>query len=352
MQAAPAATGSGRRRAPWVRLALLGVLLVVTLVVSIGIGSVRIPPGEVVQVLLARVGGEGAAPSDPAARIVWDIRLPRIVLGALVGMGLAVSGAAYQALFRNALAEPYIIGVSSGASIGAVLAIVFSPGWGFLGLGAIPLAAFAASLLTITVVYLLSRTPGGMAPVGLVLAGIALSVFFQAVINFFLLVMPEEVQKTILYWLAGGLSGRTWQHTWVAAPYILAGVAVVLAHARELNLLLLGDETALHLGVNVERVKVLVLGGASLAAAAAVAVTGVIGFVGLMVPHVVRLVVGPDHRVVLPASLLVGPTFLVLCDTVGRGFFSPLEVRVSIITGLLGGPFFLWLLRQKLRGRS
>ena len=277
---------------------------------------------------------------DTQETIVRDIRLPRILLGAIVGFALSTAGAIMQGFFRNPMADPSIIGVSSGAAVGAVATIAFPLVFPF-GLQA---AAFVGALLAAFGVYVIA-TENGRTPVAtLLLAGIAIQTFLGAVISYMLLQSGESLEEAIL-WLMGHLQYSSWGRIEETLPVTLLFFGILLAYARDLNVLLLGEEDAHALGIDVERTKRLLLAGSSVITAAAVAVAGVIGFVGLIVPHMMRLVVGPDHRILIPTSALAGATFLVLADTVARS--GPAEVPVGIVTAAVGAPFFLFLLRRR-----
>jgi iron complex transport system permease protein len=272
--------------------------------------------------------------------IVAQLRLPRIVLAAVVGFSLASAGAVMQGFFRNPMADPSIIGVSSGAAAGAVAFIVFplSVPFGLQGM------AFGGALAAAFLVYLIA-TEGGRTPVAtLLLAGIAIQTFLGAVISFILLQAGWQLQEAV-YWLMGHLQASTWEEVSATLPVALLAFAVLAAYARDLNVLLLGEADARSLGIEVERTKRILLGIASVITAGAVAVAGVIGFVGLIVPHVMRLLVGPDHRILLPTSALAGAVFLVLADTAART--GPAELPVGIVTAALGAPFFIYLLRRR-----
>jgi iron complex transport system permease protein len=283
---------------------------------------------------------------DPAAvAIVRDLRLPRSVQAALVGAALAASGAAFQALLRNPLAEPYILGVSGGAAVGAVCAIV-------LGLAAhvwaVPLAAFLGALVAIALVLRISVSIGSTLDTRvLLLGGVVIGAFFNACILLALTFADTESFRSAIFWMMGSFSGATWRGSGVLALYLVPALLVLLALARPLNLLAIGEETAAYLGVSVERVKYLAYATASLLTAAAVAVAGVIGFVGLVVPHVVRFIWGSDYRFLIPASALLGAAFLVLADAVARTAAAPTELPMGAVTALVGVPFFLWLLRRR-----
>jgi iron complex transport system permease protein len=275
---------------------------------------------------------------DTEETIVRDIRLPRIILGAVVGFALASAGAVMQGFFRNPMADPSIIGVSAGAAVGAVAVIAFSL--------AIPLqvAAFVSALATAFLVYLIA-TENGRTPVAtLLLAGIAVQTFLGAVISYMLLHSGESLEEAVL-WLMGHLSNSRWSEIELTLPLTVLTFVVLLAYARDLNVMLVGEEDAHALGIDVERTKQLLLAGSAIITAAGVAVAGVIGFVGLVVPHVMRMLVGPDHRILIPTSALAGASFLVLADTMARA--GPAEVPVGIVTAAIGAPFFLFLLRKR-----
>ena len=332
------------RAAGW--SAALAGLLVAVAVVSAGVGPVSLPPDVVAGILVSSAaealgfGGVGPTAPETATTIVTAIRLPRIALAAVVGFGLATAGTVMQGFFRNPMADPSIIGVSSGAAVGAVAVIAL----GAVGPFGLEAAAFVGALLAAFSVYLIA-TRGGRTPVAtLLLAGVAVQALLGAVVSLLLLLSGENLREAI-YWLMGHLHRSEWSDVAVAGPLVAVGFLLLLPFVRELNALLLGEEDAHAVGVNVERTKVLLLAGASLVTAVAVSVAGVIGFVGLIVPHAVRLVVGPDHRVLLPASAFAGAAFLVATDTVAR--VGAAELPVGIVTAFLGAPFFLYLLRDR-----
>jgi iron complex transport system permease protein len=330
---------------------LLVLLLGVAIVLAIAIGSTPIAPGTVVRVLASRllpfasIGGVDRTD----VLLIWIVRMPRVLVAALVGAALAIAGAQMQGLFQNPMASPDIIATSSGASLGAVLTIAV--GLAQISLAWLPVGAFAGALVSLVIVYSLT-TRGGHTPIAmLLLAGVALNSLIGAMIAFILTLhgVRFEVAQEILFWVMGGLDSRMWTHVWICAPCIAVGVAVSLLFARELDLFLAGEETAASLGVDVQRVKRIVLVTAALLTGAAVAVSGVIGFVGLIVPHVVRLLVGPAHRRLIPASGLIGATFLVLTDLIARTVRPPEEIALGIVTASLGAPFFLYLLVKQRR---
>jgi iron complex transport system permease protein len=281
--------------------------------------------------------------------IVWLIRVPRVLVGAIVGAGLAVSGAMMQGLFRNPLAEPGLTGAGPGAVLGAVT--MFVTGWGMQSVVALPLAAMACSFLALLLVYAIA-TRGGTTRVGtLLLAGIAVGALLQGVSNFLISIniVSWQASQEIVFWMMGGLDARSWAHVWLSAPFVAIGVIAGLTQSRTLDLLLLGEDNAAALGVDVEGAKRMLVATTALLTGASVAVAGLIGFVGLIVPHGVRLLLGPSHRVLLPATAVAGATFLIACDLAARTARPPAEIRLGVITALCGAPFFLFLLLRRER---
>lgn len=296
------------------------------------------------------VGSKGAnilmALPETYRAIVFQVRLPRVLLGGLVGMSLALTGGCFQGLFKNPMADPYIIGVSSGASLGAAFAIVFGLRMTlFGGNWAVIVFAFLGALLTVYLVYNIARVGGRIPVTTLLLAGVAVASFMTAMVSF-LVILGSDNMHGIMFWIMGSLAGSTWPMVIMMTPFSLLGAAVILAHAQSLNGILLGEESAQHLGIDVERVKRILFAAGSLVVAAAVSVSGVIGFVGLIVPHAVRLLVGPNHRILLPASGIAGGLFLIICDALARVIMAPMEIPVGIITATAGAPFFIFLLRR------
>jgi len=339
--------------------ALVGLagLLLVTIVFAITLGSVRIPFPTCFQVLFSQVPFLHITPSCPEISgiilslenlrmIILNIRLPRILLAGLVGAALAVAGATYQGLFRNPLADPYLLGVASGAGLGATIAflIPFTISW--MSFGAVPLFAFIGAMVAVAVVYSLARVGKTLPATTLILAGVALGAFLSSITSYLMTICGKELHG-IVFWLMGGLSLTKWTEVWTVLPCILAGIIVIWLHARPLNVMQLDEEQAQQLGINVERVKLILLSAATLITSAAVCFTGLIGFVGIIVPHTVRLIWGPDHRFLLPLSTLVGAIFLILADTLAHTLLPPTEIPVGIITAFCGAPFFLYLLRRR-----
>ncbi len=338
--AIPTVQGRGRGVVP----ALLALLLA-TMIGSLLIGSVPVSSSDIVRAIAGAIGLDSAGTDEVTRSIVVEIRLPRIVLAVTTGMALAASGTVFQGLFRNPMADPYIIGVSGGAALGATVAIVTGLTFSLVGLSAVALLAFAGALAVTVLVYRLAWLRGDVVPEHLLLAGVAVGAFLAAAISTLQFASTGNLQQ-VVFWLMGGFSGRTWDHVLLAAPYGIAGYAVARYFARDLNLLILGDETARSLGVSVALVRRWLIAAGALMAAAAVAVSGLIGFIGLIVPHLMRLMLGPDHRRLLPAAALSGGIALLLTDTIARTVIAPTEIPVGIVTAALGAPFFIYLLRK------
>jgi iron complex transport system permease protein len=293
------------------------------------------------------VDASGVTRADDA--IVWLIRLPRVVVAAVVGAGLATAGAMMQSLFRNPLAEPSLTGVGPGAVLGAVL--VFVTGWSTASVVMLPLSAIGGALLALFLVYAIA-TRGGATPITtLLLAGIAVGSFLTAISSLLISVniVTWQVAQEIVFWMMGGLDGRTWAHVWLSLPFVAVGLVAAMFQTRTLDLLLLGEESASALGVEIEGAKRLLVFTSALLTGASVAVAGLVGFVGLIIPHAVRLLLGPGHRTLLPASAVSGAAFLIGCDLLARTAHPPAEIRLGVVTALCGAPFFLLLLLRRLR---
>ncbi|HEY9076116.1 MAG TPA: iron ABC transporter permease [Anaerolineaceae bacterium] len=322
------------------------LLLVLALLASVAVGSVLIPPLAIFDVLRLRLGGASLPPNlEPYAAILFSLRLPRTILAALTGAALAGSGAGYQGLFRNPLADPYLLGVASGAGLGAVVVMSLRLPYGWFSLLAVPLAAFLSAAATVFVVYLLARSGRTLPTTNLILAGVAVSSFAGALTSFLMLYSTGELRRALV-WLLGGAASSGWEPVLGMLPYVSLGLGILLTRGHALNVLQFGDEQAQQLGIPVEMVRGVVIAAVSLATAAAVAFSGVIGFVGLIVPHLVRLVWGSDYRRLLPISCLLGASFLLFADILARIALAPQELPVGIVTALAGAPFFLWLLRR------
>lgn len=327
---------------------LILLFLIISTCTAIAIGSVTITISELLALLLKPLpdyiyGGEITTVKK---EILLSIRLPRVLLAGAVGSSLAVAGATFQGLFRNPMADPYVIGVSSGAALGAVISMVVGITYTFAGFGTVPFFAFLGGLASILFVYQMARVGKEVPVMTLLLAGIAISSFFSALVSLSTYFAGEELHQ-VVFWMMGGLGGASWQEVQVMVPYVLAGFCCIYLFARDLNAMLLGEETAKHLGIDTEKMKKILLVGSSLLVAAAVSTSGIIGFVGLVVPHFVRLVAGPDHRFLLPASALCGAALLILTDTLSRTVLAPRELPVGIITALLGAPLFIYLLKRR-----
>ena len=328
--------------------AVLVLLLVVAVFVNAGVGAVRVPPVEGATVLLDRVGiSTGVEVDVVREQVVWGIRMPRIVLALCVGAGLGMAGASLQAIFRNPLAEPGLIGVSSGGALGVIVLIItgFSP----LGWMSLPLAAFAGALLLTLVVYGLARSDGRTQVVTLILTGVAMNSIAGGLIGLASFLANDAELRSIVFWTLGSLAGATWSAVLPVALITVFGLLLLPRYARAMNLIVLGEREAFHLGVSTERVRLLVIVLVTLVAGAGVAVAGIVVFVGLVVPHLLRIVIGPDHRLLLPASALGGAILLLGADLVARTIVVPAELPLGVVTALIGGPYFLFLLRRTTR---
>jgi iron complex transport system permease protein len=325
----------------WRWSALGGLALFAALLVGLAIGPAGIPPGALLGDLLARLhlGPAEDRLSALQSAVLWELRAPRVALGALVGASLATAGGAYQAVFRNPLADPYLLGAAAGAGLGATVAIVYA------GAVPLPLAAFAGATAAVAGAYLLGRSVGDdRETVTLILAGVAMAALFTAVQTLLLQQNTENV-RAIYSWLMGRLSTAGWSDVLLALPYATLSIGAILAHRRLLDVMRVGDEEAEGLGVRVERLRLLVVGAATLGTAAAVSVSGLIGFVGIVVPHAIRLLAGSSYRVVLPLAALFGAAFLVLADVVARTALAPAELPIGVVTACVGAPFFILVLR-------
>ncbi|MCY4505069.1 MAG: iron ABC transporter permease [Hyphomicrobiales bacterium] len=323
-------------------LLALGGVLGAGLLVAASLGAVTIPLSSLLS----------GALSEQQTDVLVAIRLPRLVLACLVGAALAVSGAAMQGLFRNPLADPGLIGIASGAALAVALVIVLvGPMAGLLGLYSVSLAAFGGSLATCFLIAWFAQRTGVFSVAYLLLAGIAVNALAVAGTGFLIFISDEQQLRTLTFWTLGSLGGALWPAVLVAASIIVPIAALMLRDARALNILLLGEEDARYLGVDSRRLQRRVIVCTALAVGAAVAVSGIIGFVGLVVPHLVRLTIGPDHRLLMPASIFLGAVLLLAADTVARLAAAPAEIPVGILTSLIGGPFFLWLLVKQYGGK-
>lgn len=349
--------GIGRIMASW---PMLVAMMIAVMILNVGLGSVRVDPHTILSVMIIRIGDlAGDIPGvaglvdwlhdtiliEPDARddsVVWYIRLPRTLLGAVVGAGLGVAGAALQGAFRNPLADPGLIGVSAGAAAGAVAALALGVAW--LGIWTVPAFAFVSALVVLGVVYALARRGGRTEVVTLILAGVAISSVASGAVGWVTAVAMDSGVGSTTFWQLGGLGAARWEQVGVVAATVAVGALVLILLAPALNLLALGEREAGHLGVDVERMRGLIMVVVAAITAAAVSFAGVIGFVGLVSPHLLRLAAGPDHRLVVPRSAAVGAILLMLADMTSRLAVAPMELPVGVVTGLIGGPFFAWLL--------
>lgn len=330
-----------------VLVAGLAVALVVAIAFAVGVGTVDVPVGRVFTVIWAHLRGDTAGLDSLTDQIVWEFRTPRVLLAALAGSGLSLAGVCLQTLVRNPLADPYLFGVSAGASLGAVIAMT-TGGVVMAGLG-VAGAAFAGSLISLVIVFAMAQRGGRLIGGSLVLAGVAIAYLGTAITSFIQLQAAPTELRGVMFWLLGSVSGASWADLGVPAAAIAITVCWLFTQSRSMNALSVGDDTAAGLGVDVHRLRILLLITASLLTATVVSVAGGIGFVGLIVPHAVRLVVGPDHRKVFGVSVLAGAVFLVLVDLVTRTVDRPNEMPIGIFTAALGAPFFLVLLRKRKR---
>ncbi|MBT3150854.1 iron ABC transporter permease [Streptomyces sp. CHD11] len=335
------------RTTGWLLTAGLVTALLVLVPVAAGTGAYPVPVGDVLASVQHRIGLGGTGLDRVAESVLWNVRFPRIVLALLVGASLGCAGALMQGVFGNPLAEPGVIGVSSGAAVGAVAAITL--GWDFAGNWTVSVPAFAAGLFTVLLVYGMSRSGGRTEVVTLILTGIAVNAFAGALIGLFLFFADTAAVNQITFWQLGSLSQATWPKVLAVLPCAALGLAVAPLYARRLDLLALGERPARHLGVDVERLRIVLVLVIALLTAAAVSVSGIVGFVGLVVPHLLRMAAGPGHRFLLPGSALLGALVLLAADLTARTVADPAELPLGVLTALLGSPFFFWLLRRTRR---
>ncbi|MDI6827077.1 MAG: iron chelate uptake ABC transporter family permease subunit [Armatimonadota bacterium] len=326
---------------------ILLIILAIAAILSASLGAVSVPPAQVAKVIINHLSKsvwfDVSAETD---RIVWQIHIPRMVLGALVGMSLAMAGVVLQGLLLNPLADPYIIGVSAGAAVGAGVAVLFGLSEILFGFG-VPLLAFFFALAAVIAVYMLARRGGKVSILSFILAGVVVGSFMWALLTLILVAAPNQGLERIIFWTMGSLAGADpWARVIVLAPFTLLGFLGIYACARDLNLFSLGEESARYLGLEVESLKRILIAIVALVTSAAVSVSGTIGFVGLMIPHITRRLVGPDHRILIPCSALLGGIFMIVADAVARTIMAPVEIPVGVITALFGAPFFLYLLRK------
>jgi len=333
---------------------ILLLLLFAIVFLGIMIGAVGISPRNIICILINKLSlgtlfnGIG---TDVEKTIIIDVRTPRVILALLVGMGLGIAGACMQGIFRNPMAEPYILGISAGAGFGAALAIVFGIGKIF-GALSIPAMAFIGAVLSMFFVYNIARTDGKIPTETLLLSGIAIGFLLQAGTSFLKIIAEEYTLKTVVLWLMGSCSMACWKDIGIIILPLIFGIILICFFSFELDIFQFGEEAASHLGVEVERIKNLLLLATCLITAFSVAFAGVIGFVGLIIPHIIRLIIGPSHRALLPTSALAGGIFLVFCDILARSIKPPTEIPIGIITAIIGAPYFIYLLRRRKKAIS
>jgi iron complex transport system permease protein len=313
--------------------------------VAVLAGPVQLAPGAVLAELAGRLPlvDTDSGLSEQETAILWQLRLPRVVLGGLVGAMLALAGAAYQGVFRNPLADPYLLGAAAGAGLGATLAIAYGPDTSAWPVDLLPLAAFAGAIAGVVAAYALGRSGGARTTTTLILSGVAVAAFLTAV-QTYVQQQRAETLREVYGWILGRLTTAGWREVGLVVPYALLSTAAILLHRRLIDVLAVGDDEAASLGVRAARVRLVVVAAATLATAAAVAVSGLIGFVGIIVPHTIRLVAGPSHRLLVPLSLVGGAAFLILADLVARTAMAPAELPIGVITAFFGAPFFALVL--------
>lgn len=338
---------------PGLMLVVMTVLLIFIAAGSLFLGTANIGYVDVFKILLHNIPGLGERISidgipESAITIIMKLRLTRVILALLVGAGLAAVGSTMQCLFRNPMAEPGLLGISSGAGLGATIAIITGVNTTFFGMGATAIAAFFGAILTMLIVYNISRTGSKMSSTVLILAGTAVSFMNSAVIQL-LMIFRRDRMDYIMLWTMGSFTTSGWNKVLILLPFLAIGLVTLLLYARQLNVISTGEETAQSLGIEVEKIKKILLAVCSLITAACVSTAGIIGFVGLIIPHIFRLVVGPDQRILLPYSIVGGAAFLVICDTLARVIAPPAEIPVGAITAVFGSPFFIALLIRSKR---
>lgn len=332
------------------KLTITATLCFAAILISTTIGIADISIGQIIKILISRIfqndaGLEGL--KDSTIAIVWLIRFPRVLLAFFVGGALAVCGASYQGIFKNPMADPFILGVSSGAALGATIGIMTNTDFHIWGMSAVSIFAFIGALTSLFIVYNISRVGRKLPVATLLLSGIAIGQLLTALISI-CMVFYNEFQR-IIFWTMGSFEAKSWEQLVMVVPYIVIGFFIIYSSGREMDIMLLGEDTASQLGVDTEKLKIKILFATAVMTAAAVSVTGIIGFVGLIVPHIVRIAAGPKHKGLIPYSFAAGGIFMIVCDTIARSLMSQ-EIPVGVITALFGGPFFIYLLKKKVGG--
>jgi iron complex transport system permease protein len=356
----PETKNSHQRRVSHWKVYLVGLLVAffVVFVLSLNLGYATIPFRDILLILGKNVpflGDTISLPSNLAtdATIIMQLRLPRVITGGLVGACLAIAGVIYQGIFRNPMADPYVIGAMSGASLGAALVFVLGIGVSVFGVNTLQIFAFLGSLVTVLFVYTISKKGSTVPVTMLLLTGIAVTYFQSAIVTFLQTIASQSVLHGLTLWFIGSISDlHGWNDVWSVFPFLIIGFCIAYLYSRDLNIFALGEDQARHLGVEIEKVKMVLLVCATLMTAAAVSISGLIGFVGLIIPHLTRIIVGPDHRILLPTSAMVGAAFLMASDSLARVVMGAAETPVGVITAFVGGPFFIYLLRRKSKGYS
>jgi len=326
------------------------IILLLVIIVSCCIGAASIKVSEAFKILINKIfkiNIDMAQIADSTQTIIWKIRFPRILVALLVGGTLSVAGATYQGLLKNPMADPYVIGVSSGAAFGAAIGISSKIVFNFFGLSFVSIMAFISAVLVMLLVYRIAKIGNKVPITTLLLSGIAVGNFLTAFTSLIMIFAGDNMNK-IFFWTMGSFSGKGWEQLASVLPYIIIGMIIIYFYAKDLNIILLGEDTASNLGVNVERVKKILLITSTVITAAVVSISGIIGFIGLIIPHIARMVVGPDNKSLIPTSFVFGAILLIICDTIARSILSQ-EIPVGLITSILGGPFFVYLLRNKKR---
>ena len=334
-------------------LFILAVILLVTMVFSVSVGSADLSFVDSLKLVVAKIPFFGRVVDvtqfgSKYGVIVWQVRMPRVMMSALVGAALSVVGAAFQGIFRNPLADPHILGVSSGAAFGATLAMLSGVTASFMGLGAVGVFAFSGALCTVFIVYHVSKISGEISVTGMLLTGTAISTLLSSLISLLMTFHNDRIEKVYM-WTMGSFSAATWEKIGFLSIFVFAGVAVLFLYAGKLNIILMGDDEAKCLGIDVDRIRRRIIMAASLLVGAAVAVSGIIGFVGLIIPHCIRLISGSDNKRLMPYSFFLGAIFVTLCDTVARTVAAPTEIPVGIITSMFGAPYFIFLVLKRRR---
>lgn len=334
-----------------INILLMSILLVFSIVIFVNVGTANVSISDTFKIILSHIPIinkyiDITDISDSYINIIWKIRLPRVLLGVLVGSSLSVAGAAFQGMFKNPMADPFVIGISSGAALGATLGIVSGLSINILGMSSITIFAFLGALLSVFLVYNIARVNQKIPITTLLLSGVAVGQLFTAMMSLMMVLYDNNMQK-IIYWTMGGLSAKGWDPVVkLSLPLILSMITLGL-FSKELNILLLGEESAKSMGINVEKTKRYIILLGSFMTALVVSVSGIIGFVGLIIPHSVRLIFGPDYKMLIPSSALMGAIFMIFADSIARTIISPTEIPVGIITALFGAPFFIYLLKNR-----